>query len=64
MRHAMFSASDIEKLLRKDDLEKLLKDEIEVACDHEGRVLKGVCERCGEDDLESDFEIYRNEAPL
>lgn len=32
-------------------------------CDHEGHVVKGECEKCGERGLESDAEIYEKEAP-
>jgi len=35
----------------------------EIECDHEGHVVKGVCEKCGERGLESDAEIYEREAP-
>lgn len=37
--------------------------EIEVECDHDGWVVKGECERCGERGLESDAEVYEREAP-
>lgn len=32
-------------------------------CDHEGHVVKGECEKCGERGLESDAEIYDKENP-
>lgn len=33
------------------------------SCNHEGHVLKGRCERCGEEGLESDAETYAKENP-
>ena len=32
-------------------------------CDHEGWVVYGTCEKCGEEDLESDAETYEKENP-
>lgn len=43
--------------------ENLFDEEEEPKCDHEGWVLYGRCERCGERGLESDYEIYSQEAP-
>ncbi len=33
------------------------------ACDHDGFVIKGTCENCGEIGLESDADTFRREAP-
>ncbi len=33
------------------------------ACSHEGFVIKGTCENCGEIGLESDSETFSREAP-
>lgn len=35
----------------------------ETDCNHEGLVVKGECERCGETGLETDGEIYERENP-
>jgi hypothetical protein len=32
-------------------------------CDHEGWVVRGICGRCGMDDLYSDEETYEQENP-
>lgn len=44
----------------KTEVDKMFSEE---PCDHEGFVVKGYCEQCGEEGLESDAEIFEKEAP-